>query len=285
MSQIYEVKAQTFKTQSGTVGGNVAVRSVTTTDTATVADEILLLSGASFTQNLPTAVGNTGKTFTIKHNGTSLTQVYTLDGNGSQTIDGATTYGLYTNGETVKLVSDGANWHVIEHKTATDWIADGTVSSKITGTGGTNPNINSNTILVNTVRWRREGRDAIVNYSFAQSTVSGGTPGTGDYKFALPSGLTIDITTPSITAYTTVVAGIHNYTNSVGWAAIKASTSNQGSGVYVYDSTNVRIGSGGAGATAGGSATAMVSASIAAINDANIGYNFEIRVPIVGWKP
>ncbi len=118
--------------------GSLAYRSVTTTDTCTNADDVLVLSGASFTETLFTASGNTGKVLTIKHNGTSLTQVYTIDGNGSETIGGSTTYPLYTNGETLKIISDGTNWQVLDHTTITSpttFTPTGTMSTNTTYTG------------------------------------------------------------------------------------------------------------------------------------------------------
>lgn len=101
-------------------GGSIlSVRSVTTTDSCNSSDDVLLLSGSSFTETLFTAVGNTGKVLYIKHAGTSLTQVYTLNTTSSQTIGGVASgsYALYTNGETLVIVSDGSNWQIIDHKT------------------------------------------------------------------------------------------------------------------------------------------------------------------------
>lgn len=99
-------------------------RSVTTTDSPTTADDVLVLSGASFTITLPTAVGNTGKEFTFLHEGTSLSQVYTFNTTSGQTIGGIASgvYKLATNGEKLKIVSDGANFKIINHDTNTDWV-------------------------------------------------------------------------------------------------------------------------------------------------------------------
>lgn len=92
-------------------------RSVTTTDSATTNDDILAFSGASFVETLPTAVGNTGKEFTLLHDGTSLTQVYTLNTTSGQTIGGIASgvYKLYTNGEKLVIFSDGSNWKIRNH--------------------------------------------------------------------------------------------------------------------------------------------------------------------------
>lgn len=85
------------------------------------------LSGASFNITLPTAASIAGQTFVFKHNGTNLTQVYTFLTTSAQTIDGVASgsYALYTNGETLTLASDGANWQVVNHKTDTGVISAG----------------------------------------------------------------------------------------------------------------------------------------------------------------
>jgi hypothetical protein len=91
-----------------------ALSTKTTTYTITVADSVILAdaTSAAFTVNLPTAVGITGRQYTIKKIDVSANAV-TLDGNGSQTIDGATTRVLSTQYESVKVISDGANWFIV----------------------------------------------------------------------------------------------------------------------------------------------------------------------------
>ena len=93
------------------------VTTKTTTYTATVADEIILCNSSSgaFTVTLPTAVANTGKQFVIKKIGTDYNNI-TVDGSGSETIDGATTYLLHLPKESVKIVSDGSNWQIADEK-------------------------------------------------------------------------------------------------------------------------------------------------------------------------
>lgn len=56
---------------------------------------------------LPTAVGISGRTYTIKLTTTGTT---TIDGNGTQTIDGSETYTLSAANKYVTVVSNGANW-------------------------------------------------------------------------------------------------------------------------------------------------------------------------------
>ena len=68
-------------------------------------------SGA-FTVTLP-AAATAGDGFAVRIKKTdSSTNIVTVDGNGSETIDGATTYLLYNQYDSVHMVCDGSNWHV-----------------------------------------------------------------------------------------------------------------------------------------------------------------------------
>lgn len=87
-----------------------------TSSTYTAGNEFVILcnddvAGGAITVNLPTAIGISGKMYHIKKLGT--TGNITVDGNGSQTIDGATTAVLTTQYESIQIVSDGANWSII----------------------------------------------------------------------------------------------------------------------------------------------------------------------------
>lgn len=90
------------------------VVSKTSAYTTTIRDSVILCdaSSAAFTVTLPTAVGITGKTFIIKKTESSANFI-TIDGNGSETIDGATTKLIKVISH-IKIVSDGSNWQIIE---------------------------------------------------------------------------------------------------------------------------------------------------------------------------
>jgi hypothetical protein len=90
------------------------VQSKTATFTADVGYDIYLCSasGGAFTANLPTAVGNGGKIFRFKKTDSS-TNAVTVDGSGTETIDGATTFVLNAQYESVTVLSDGTNWLVV----------------------------------------------------------------------------------------------------------------------------------------------------------------------------
>jgi hypothetical protein len=88
--------------------------SKTTTYAATVADEYILCdaSGGAFTVTLPTAVGINGKAFSIKKTDSSGNAV-TVDADGTETIDGALTKLISAPYDTMKIISDNANWHIV----------------------------------------------------------------------------------------------------------------------------------------------------------------------------
>jgi hypothetical protein len=70
-------------------------------------------SSAGVTINLPAVASSANKYLTVKHVGSSNNVV--LDGNGSETIDGATTHTLSTQYDVVRVYCDGSAWHVISN--------------------------------------------------------------------------------------------------------------------------------------------------------------------------
>lgn len=87
------------------------VQSTTGSVTFTSAHDVVLMNStaATITASLPTAVGATGLCFTIVNIGNSGTKTVFVDGNGAETIDNTITVNLIDN-ESIKIVSDGANW-------------------------------------------------------------------------------------------------------------------------------------------------------------------------------
>ena len=63
----------------------------------------------SFTVTLPTAVGFAGQQFVIKNSGTGM---ITVTGDGSETIDGATTQTL-SQFSSITVLSNGTNYIII----------------------------------------------------------------------------------------------------------------------------------------------------------------------------
>lgn len=114
-------------------GAALAVVSKTTTYTATTSDDVILVdtSGGAWTLTLYAASGNSGKILTIKKT-SSDTNTLTIDANASETIDGTTTTTINSQYESLKIICDGTNWHILERKINSNWVA---YTPTITGLG------------------------------------------------------------------------------------------------------------------------------------------------------
>lgn len=267
-----------IQTQINNQATTLFYRSVTTTDSpSNTTDRVLKLSGASFTVTLPTAVGVSGKVFVLIHAGTSLSQIYTLNTTSAQTIGGIASgsYVLYTNGETLEIISDGANWQILSHYAETPWTDNG--ANSVTATT-TNPT--KGTTTVDSFRWRRIGSEMEFKIEYRQT--SAGTAGSGAYLWAIPSNMAIDTnyirtTGSSITDYNASILGtgyVSDHTN-----AQAANTNN--ADCRAYDSTKLIIIHEGA---------AGINLIMSAVNAQNFGDNpFSMyitgSVTISGWRP
>jgi hypothetical protein len=80
---------------------------------AKLGEDVILCDATanSITVNLPTAVGNHAR-FHIKKTDSSVNTV-TINGDGTETIDGGLTAVLRRQYESVTLIADGANWLII----------------------------------------------------------------------------------------------------------------------------------------------------------------------------
>jgi hypothetical protein len=81
---------------------------------ATASDHVVLCdaSGGAFTVTLPAASGVAGIIYHVKKTDSSGSAV-TIDGNAAETIDGDLTIDLTLQYESVMIVCDGSNWHII----------------------------------------------------------------------------------------------------------------------------------------------------------------------------
>lgn len=233
----------------------LAVRSVTTTDTCTSADDVLLLSGASFTETLFTAVGNTGKVIIIQHAGTSNTQVYTLNTTSSQTIGGYASgaYALYTKGESLKIVSDGTNWQILDHMASTDWTTY--TPAATTGFG---------TITGAVFKWRRVGQDMLIRGVFNTGTTTA-TIASAD----LPASTTADSSYASVAGANSIVGT---------WAR---STITAFAGTVLAQPSATAINFSQQSGTVSGGSVANGNTIMGSSN----GLTFQCSVQITGWKP
>lgn len=98
--------------------GQYVVTTVTSTTSspANTKDHVILLcdaatAGGNITVNLPTAVSNTAM-FTIKKTDSGANTII-IDPSSTQTIDGNTTFTLFTQYDSITLISNGSNWFII----------------------------------------------------------------------------------------------------------------------------------------------------------------------------
>lgn len=113
MSNLFPVLSATRgKLDTDLSGAAYTVRTKTTTYTALAGDVLLCdATGAAFTVTLPAAATVSGQSISVKKTDASANAV-TVDGDGAETIDGATTLPLATQYTAVTLWSDGTSWWV-----------------------------------------------------------------------------------------------------------------------------------------------------------------------------
>lgn len=91
--------------------------SLTTITSATTLDNthnVVFCNTGAYIVTLPAAASNTGRVYKIKNIDTDGDDI-TIDGNGSETINGATTYALEDYNQEITIVSHGSNWHIISN--------------------------------------------------------------------------------------------------------------------------------------------------------------------------
>lgn len=83
----------------------------------TITDDHRIILGdtstASITINLPPIAGSRGRELTIRKIGSANT--LTIDADGAETIDGAATYVLNNNKESVTIIGNSTEWFAIAH--------------------------------------------------------------------------------------------------------------------------------------------------------------------------
>lgn len=116
LERVVEVLNQGMLALENTLGRTpqrAAVRSVTVSGNLTGADAVILAdtTGGSVTLALPAAGINRGQMLQVKK--TVAANTVTLDGIGSETIDGAATLAWTTQYQSYTVVSDGSQWLIV----------------------------------------------------------------------------------------------------------------------------------------------------------------------------
>ena len=97
----------------GSLGMKISSISSATTLDATYGIVQASDASGSFTITLPAAASNSGRMYYIKKTNSSSNTI-TIDGNGAETIDGATTLVLYVQYDAVRIVCNGSSWYVVD---------------------------------------------------------------------------------------------------------------------------------------------------------------------------
>lgn len=239
----------------------LAVTSKTTTYNATSSDDVIQVdgSGGAWPLGLPAAASNSGKVFYIVRTDNTPANAVTIDPNGAETIDGYSTYGLYTQYESLVIVSNGTNWIVLSHFAETEWTS---YTPTLTG-WGTPTNVN--------YLWKRFGDTLFIRAFHTNGTVAAVTA-----SASLPASATID--TGKMYASQPSVFG--NWIRDI-------SASGSGKSGFVITSPTVSstllyFSIGDAGVT--GSPFNPLNGSSTSDNTNNFSW-IANGIPIVGWKP
>ncbi len=124
-----------YAVSSDTLNNVVSITNSDSPYTASTSNHTIQANATSgaITVNLPTAVGNGGRTYYIKKTDSSGNAV-TIDPNGAQTIDGSATVVLATQYANIFIESDGSNWTIIQSSASLfiDSISENTVNAGIT---------------------------------------------------------------------------------------------------------------------------------------------------------
>jgi hypothetical protein len=245
-------------------GSNLTIATKTANYTATASDKLILCdtSGGAFTITLPTAVGISGTTLFIKKTSSDFS-LLTIEPDGSETIDGHGNRNLATQNETIEIVSDGTNWHVLRRHIPSVLTS---FSMSITATTS-NPTKNATD---ETASWRRDRDCMEIFYTYRSNAA--GAAGSGTYLFGIPNSRVIDTTKIQATS-----SAFRGY---CGGASIGNNSANYVAYVRAYDTTNLSIYYDQTAATSVALGSGNVSLGIAN----TVVYSFYAKVPIVGWE-
>lgn len=262
--------------------GILGVVTRTSAYTATTADGLILCSGAAFTVNLYTAVGNAGREITIVKTDASLANIITIDANASETIDGALTFLLTTLNDRVMLISNGSNWVVESHTYSTALQSAGAMTIGATTTAPT-----KGTTTTDDLSWYRDGRNIVATYKMVQTGAGSPAAGSGDYLWSIPSGLTINTTISP--AFTTVGTQLNKVTGAMNSkletdGSLVSGTAYAFNSItaYTYSTTQFRIALFWFAAAVSEGMHGSAAFAFGATGEA---FNYTVRIPISGWEP
>lgn len=246
---------------------SLSVVTVITTFPITTANDVVLGNAAAggFTETLPTAVGNTGKLFRLNKIDSTY-NVITIATTGGQTINGLATTTLNTQFEEIEVISDGANWRLLNRRidsTPADYtlVITGTVSNPTPGADNGHVTVQ-----------HREG--VYLHQQIDLDYAAGGIVGSGVYLFPLPTGLAAD------SAF--IKTASQDASGYCGEGVIFDGTTSRNVQALMYDSTHFSIKI--------LTTVANLTKNYADVGSPNFGLSgafmlsLKVRIPISGWK-
>jgi hypothetical protein len=240
---------------------NIGVTSVTANITLDANNDAVLASGSggTFTITLPSASGNTGKTFFLKRTDSTPTKPIIISTQSNQTIDGGPTLvHLVTQYEEWTLASDGSNWDMLTHEATTKWVTEAGLG--FTGFGTlTNANFFS----------RRHGD----SYEVIGNATCG-TPTAATAMVFLPSGYVID--TAKLSTQNSTNVGTYNSETS---SSVQINTAQQYNYVVYDGSTNNGLFFGHNTAS-----TAVTKSTGSGVGISGQVFFLSFKIPISGWE-
>lgn len=242
-------------------GGTLYVNNSAKTANYTVlaSDDILFgdATGGAFTFTLPVAAGNSGKILRFVKTDSS-TNALTLDGSGSETIDGALTTTLNTQYERVEIACNGTGWYILSRTYPAGW----TLGFGVTPT-------QFGTISASEYRMRRVGDSIEVSGTFTFGSPAASVP-----TIDLPAGYVIDTAKLSIQAE---VGRFYQLTSSS--TATLFGNQNE-SGPMFFDGADTDS----IYMAESGRLNAFNKQNASSLFTTNSTIAFRFVVPIVGWK-
>lgn len=255
--------------------GGITVNSVVTTTHSIATGSRFIpfdATSAGFTATLPTASGVSGTVYYLqKIAGDTTFNLVTIATTGGETIGGFSSFLLATFGQTLTIVSNGTNWLIVDHKTDTPW------TSYSMTIGATTSAPTKGTTTRDAAFWRRKADVVQVKYDYVQNSTSGAASGTGNYTFALPTGLAAD--TNKITADTSGTVPIVGVFQ--GTQGTMGTAENLNGIVQLRTTTLMQLWGIPANTTNASSPVASTFLSLGA--NASLTYSFFAEIPIANW--
>jgi hypothetical protein len=247
----------------------VPVRSIAAVDLIQSRDRQIILSGASYAPLLPPSATVKGTIFEIVHNGTSLTQLYTITGAyGTELIGTANTFVMHTTGERLRILADGTGYLILNHQA----IVGPTSYTMVLGGSGGDPT--PATTKTFSFAWSRIANRMFIDGNYFHASATGATNGTGTVTYSIPTGALIDTT--YLTADTALAAkGFVGSGDLLATGGIGAKL-----GIRVYDTGKLQ-----AIYTNASTGGAQLTYAAVGYNVAVYQFSFQVSFTVSGWNP